>query len=66
MKKRKRKLIGEFFPPRPAETAPFVILLCLTPNDFTHQGRASGWERVKKGGKGLKRVEKGLKRVGKG
>ena len=25
---------------------PFVILLCLTPDDVTHQGRASGWERV--------------------
>ena len=28
-------------------TVPFVILLCLTPDDFTHQWRASGWERVK-------------------
>ena len=26
---------------------PFIILLCLTPNDFTRQGRASGWEMVK-------------------
>ena len=34
--------------PRPAKTVPFVILLCLTPDDFTRQGRASGWERVKK------------------
>ena len=25
----------------------FVILLCLTPDDFTRQGRAFGWERVK-------------------
>ena len=34
------------FPPKPAKTNSFVILLCLTPDDFTHQGRASGWERV--------------------
>ena len=34
------------FPLRPAKTVPFVILLCLTPDDFTYQGRASGWERV--------------------
>ena len=33
--------------PRPAKTVPFVILLCLTPDDFTCQWRASGWERVK-------------------
>ena len=33
--------------PRPAKTVPFVILLCLTPDDFTRQWRASGWERVK-------------------
>ena len=32
--------------PRPAKTVPFVILLCLTPDDFTCQWRASGWERV--------------------
>ena len=25
---------------------PFVILLYLMPDDLTHQGRASGWERV--------------------
>ena len=25
----------------------WVILLCLTPDNFTRQGRASGWERVK-------------------
>ena len=30
------------FPPRRS----FVILLCLMPGDFTHQGEASGWERV--------------------
>ena len=24
----------------------FVILLCLTPDDFTQQGRVCGWERV--------------------
>ena len=40
-------LILSSFPPRLAKTAPFVILLCLTPDDFTCQGRASGWERVK-------------------
>ena len=34
------------FSSRPAKTFPFVILLCLTPDDFTHQGIASGWERV--------------------
>ena len=42
---------------RPAQTSLFINLLCqrktillfLTPDDFTHQGRASGWERVKKG-----------------
>ena len=34
------------FPPRPAKTDLFVILLCLTPDDFNRQGRASGWERV--------------------
>ena len=33
--------------PRLAKTVPFVILLCLTPDDFTRQGRSSGWERVK-------------------
>ena len=32
--------------PRPAKTVPFVILLCLMPDDFTHQWRASGWESV--------------------
>ena len=37
------------FSPRPAKTVPFVILLCLTPDDFTRQGRASGWERVTTG-----------------
>ena len=35
-----------FSPPRPAKTIHFVILLCLTPYDFTRQGRASGWERI--------------------
>ena len=35
------------FSPRPAQTVPFVSLLCLTLYDFTRQGRASGWERVK-------------------
>ena len=32
--------------PRLAKTVPFVILLCLTPDHFTRQWRASGWERV--------------------
>ena len=32
---------------RPAQTGSFNInLLCLTPDNFTRQGRASGWERV--------------------
>ena len=35
------------FSPRVAKTAPFIILLCLTPDDFTHQEKAYGWERVK-------------------
>ena len=34
------------FPPRPAKTSPFTILLCLMPDDCTHQGRASAWELV--------------------
>ena len=33
--------------PKLAKTIPFVILLCLMPDDFTCQWRASGWERVK-------------------
>ena len=39
------KILINLFPPRPAKTGPFVILLCLMPDDFTHQERA-GWERV--------------------
>ena len=35
------------FSPRLANTGHFVILLFLTPYNFTHQRRASGWERVK-------------------
>ena len=35
------------FLPRPAKTTSFVNLLCLRGDDFTFQGRASGWERVK-------------------
>ena len=35
------------FPPRLAKNGPFVILLCLTPDDFTCQERASGLETVK-------------------
>ena len=34
------------FPPRPAKTGPFIILLCLMSDDFTREGRAFGWERV--------------------
>ena len=41
------------FPPRVAKTSSFVILLCLMSDDFTHQGRASGWERVKGGHTGV-------------
>ena len=29
------------FPPRPAKTSPFVILLCLTQGNFTREGKAS-------------------------
>ena len=36
------------FPPRAAKSGHFVILLCVTPDDFTRQRRASGWERVKR------------------
>ena len=32
--------------PRPTKTSTFIILLCLTPNHFTCQRRAFGWERV--------------------
>ena len=44
------------FPPRLAQTVPFIILLCLTSDYFalsnarryfTRHGRASGWEMVK-------------------
>ena len=38
-----------FNPARPAKTGPFIILLCLTPDDFTCQGRASVSERVNTG-----------------
>ena len=38
-----------FNPPRPAKTGPFIILLCLTQDDFTCQGRASVSERVNTG-----------------
>ena len=37
----------DLFPPRVAKSGHFVIFLCLTPDDFTRQRRASGWERVK-------------------
>ena len=39
-------LTTEHFPPKQAKTVPFTILICLTPDNFTHQWRASGWERV--------------------
>ena len=39
-------LYFNYFPSKLAKTVPVVILLCLTPDDFTYQGRASGWERV--------------------
>ena len=37
------------FPPRPAQTMPpyyFYSRLSTVPDNFTYQGRASGWERV--------------------
>ena len=34
------------FPPRAAKSGHYVILLCLTPDNFTRQRRAPGWERV--------------------
>ena len=34
------------FPPRAAKSGHFVILLCLTPDDCTHQRKTSGWEKV--------------------
>ena len=34
------------FSPRPTKTSPFIILFCLMPNNFTHQGKACWWERV--------------------
>ena len=30
---------------QPTKNTPFVILLCLTPDDFARQGRVSRWER---------------------
>ena len=47
------------FPPRADKSVHFIILLCLTPDNFTRQRRAPGWERVKVDGKGLKWVGKG-------
>ena len=35
------------FPPRQAKSTFFVILLCLTPDDFTHWRRATELERIK-------------------
>ena len=35
------------FPPKAAKSGHFVILPCLTPDDFTRQRRPPGWERVK-------------------
>ena len=40
------KIICALTFPLPDRPKPFVILLCLTPDDFTRQWRASGWERV--------------------
>ena len=34
------------FPHRATKSEHFAILLCLTPDDFTRQRRASGWGRV--------------------
>ena len=31
---------------KPPETVPFSILLCLTPDDFTCQGKSPEWQRV--------------------
>ena len=39
-------LFLNLFSPTPAKTVAFVILFCVTPDDFTRQGRASGWELV--------------------
>ena len=33
------------FPPRAAKSRHFIILLCLMPDNFTCQRRASGWEK---------------------
>ena len=33
--------------PRPAKTVPFAILLCLIPDDFTRQWRASGSSAIR-------------------
>ena len=35
-----KKMLMNPFPPRQAKTGSFVILLCLTSDDFTRQGRA--------------------------
>ena len=39
-------MIFILFPFETDQNLPFVILLCLTPDEFTREGRASGWERV--------------------
>ena len=39
-------MIFILFPFETGQNLPFVILLCLTPDELTRQGRASGWERV--------------------
>ena len=43
-----QNLLADFwinpFLPRAAKSRHFVILLCLTSDDFTPQRRASGWE----------------------
>ena len=43
-----QSLFLNLFSPRPAQTVFFVILLYLTPDYFTRQGRASGRGRVNK------------------
>ena len=35
------------FLPRPVKTFPFIIFFYLKPDNFTHQGKASGREKVK-------------------
>ena len=41
-----RVIYFNLFPPKAAKSRHFVILLCVTPDDFTRQRRATGWESV--------------------